>query len=273
MSGKINKNKELILYFFLAFTTTWSFSAILILSKFEIIKPVPAWLHSFTAYGPIISAFLITYIFRGTPGIKSLFSGIIKWKIGFWWLAFSALSIIFIFIISAFIVFLITGETINWSLIGKLENLPNYGILAAYLFALFNSGIGEETGWRGFALPRLQKSFNAFQSTIILSIIWAFWHLPFFFYMPDFTRWGIASFPGAIIALIIGGLILTWIYNSTRGSILAVALWHSSYDLLGTKGAPELVPVLVVIVILVFGLLIPFIFKSENLSTQERQKI
>lgn len=192
----------------------------------------------------------------------------------FSWFAISALSLIIIFIFSAFITYLITGQTINLSLLGELSNSPNLGILPAWLFSLFNSGIGEEVGWRGFVLPKLQKSRSALNSTIILSIIWAFWHLPFFFYVPGYMKWGIISFPGVILGLVIGGIILTWLYNSTKGSILAVAMWHASFDFTTTsKGAPELVSILVSVIILIWGIILLFIYKPNNLSSGQRQKI
>jgi membrane protease YdiL (CAAX protease family) len=268
------RNHELIVYFFIAFVFTWSISAILILSKFGVIKPFPLWMHSFTAYGPLISAFIVTGLCRGSTGVKSLFLRIIEWKIGFRWFIVSALSLITIFVFAGVIFYLLTGQGINIGLLGQLDNTANLGISGAWLFSVLTSGIGEETGWRGFALPRLQKSRSAFTSTIILSIIWAFWHLPYFFYVPGYMIWGLADFPFIILGLIIGGFILTWLYNSTKGSVLAVAMWHGSFDFVTTtKGASVSVAVFVCAIILLWGLIIPFIYRHESLSAKQKQII
>jgi CAAX protease family protein len=274
MTIKVFKNRELLIYFILAFVFTWSISLFIILSTLGNKKPAPLWLHSFTAYGPFAAALIVEGIYRGKGGIKHLLKRIVRWKIGYWWFVISAWSLIFVLIFSEIISFLITGKNFNFIGLGKLDNLPYTGIVGAWLFSVVNSGIGEETGWRGFALPRLQKSESAFKSTIILSIIWALWHLPYFFYMPSYMEWGVLSFPGVVLALILGGFIFTWLYNSTKGSILAVAMWHGSFDYITTnKAATELGIVIACGVILFWGLLIPFVYNRKSLSSEEKQVI
>ena len=86
-------------------------------------------------------------------------------------------------------------------------------------------GIGEETGWRGFALPRLQESHSPLGATIILWVFWALWHLPLFFYSYE-----VSILPGFLIGLLAGAINFTWLYNSTDGSILLVALWHGTFN-------------------------------------------
>jgi membrane protease YdiL (CAAX protease family) len=87
------------------------------------------------------------------------------------------------------------------------------------------SGIGEEIGWRGYALPRLQKDYNALSSTVILTIFWVLWHLPLFFYLFDpaiAVRW--------VFALYMGAIVFTWLFNSTDGSILIAAVFHGCFN-------------------------------------------
>jgi membrane protease YdiL (CAAX protease family) len=274
MHRKLLVGNELIIYFILAFTFTWSVSLPLILSRFEIINSVPLWLHNLTAYGPFLAAFIVEGIYRGKSGIKKLCTGILKWRIGFWLFVFSAISPIFALSLAIISVYIITGKGVNWDLFGQIDNLPSLGILGSILFCVLNSGIGEEVGWRGFALPRLQKTKSAFTSSIILGIIWSAWHLPFFFYVPYYLNWGIISFPAQMIGLIIASILFTWLYNSTKGSILAAALFHGVYDFaVTTKGVSEYVPIIVGAVFAIWAISIPFIFKTRNLSGLEKQKI
>ena len=95
------------------------------------------------------------------------------------------------------------------------------------LFLTLVGGGQEELGWRGFALPVLQDRFNALTASIAIGVVWATWHLPaFVFEIPGYT----GSF--ALYALLVIGIsiILTWLYNSTDGSILLAMLLHGGIN-------------------------------------------
>ncbi len=91
--------------------------------------------------------------------------------------------------------------------------------------------MGEEPGWRGFALPRLQRLYGPLTGSLILGPIWAFWHLPIF-WIPTWnfppTILNIVMFVSAAVAFTI---ILTWLFNNTKGSLLIAILAHTSFDL------------------------------------------
>lgn len=92
------------------------------------------------------------------------------------------------------------------------------------------AGGQEEFGWRGFALPALQDRYDALTASGIIGLVWAVWHLPAFaFEIPGYTT----SF--ALYTLLVVGIsvILTWLYNSTDGSILLAMLFHG-----GVNAAP-----------------------------------
>lgn len=182
------------------------------------------------------------------------------------------LSLPAIFILSAVLSYLATGQAVRLSLLGQYDYLPDLGIFA-WLFWVLNSGVGEETGWRGFVLPRLQRKYNALVSTFILGSIWAVWHLPFFFYLTGYMHWGFISFPGVVLGLMVGGVIFTWLYNSTKGSILVVAMWHGTFDLVTTsRGTTETTSIIICTTIIIWALVILLVCKPKNLSLQERQR-
>ena len=106
--------------------------------------------------------------------------------------------------------------------------LPDLGLAAWMLW--FVTSCGEETGWRGFALPRLQQRHSALNATLRLTIGWAVWHLPAFFYLPSYAAIGLAAIPGFFIGIGAGAIVLTWLYNSSGGRMLPAILWHASFN-------------------------------------------
>ena len=87
----------------------------------------------------------------------------------------------------------------------------------------------EEFGWRGYALDRLQNRFNALLSSVILGLIWGLWHLPLFGLEGSIQQnvpiWAF------VLGTVLFSVILTWLYNNTGGSILAVILLHTTGNL------------------------------------------
>jgi membrane protease YdiL (CAAX protease family) len=108
--------------------------------------------------------------------------------------------------------------------------------IVLYFFAImfFGGGVNEEFGWRGFLLPRLQRRLNPFITSVILGIVWSVWHIPLFAITPDNYLIGnlgfILSFTFYIIETIWLTTIFTWLYNRTKGSLLAVILFHTMDD-------------------------------------------
>ena len=109
--------------------------------------------------------------------------------------------------------------------------LPTWLIQLALLFFL-GGPIGEEGGWRGFALPRLQARHGALLASVILAPFWVLWHLPLFF-IPQ-----AGTFQGTLLAFLLGyvgaavamSVIHTWVYNRSQGSLFLVTLVHAAVD-------------------------------------------
>ncbi len=87
----------------------------------------------------------------------------------------------------------------------------------------------EEIGWRGFALSHLQKRHNALIATLIVGVLWGLWHLPLVFLAGSMSEYPFLWFT----IIVANAFIYTWIYNSTKGSILLVALFHASENIAG----------------------------------------
>lgn len=259
------ETKNLILYFVLAYAFSWVIGIPLALEHQGLMAPVlPVWTHYFVAYGPLLAAVLVTGISEGSAGLKKLGERLTLWKVRpIWWVvAFSPL-IVGAVVILVFV--FITGEPISIASLGEVHFLPPLGIGALGLWIL-TFGLGEETGWRGYALPRLQQNRSALSATLILASFWALWHLPQFFYLFDpriAVGWAIGLFAGAIV--------FTWLFNSTGGSILILAIWHGSFNFMSASDAGNgILAAVVSTLVMIWAVVVIWWFKPQNLSSQPR---
>jgi len=216
-------------YFFVAYAVSWSIAVPLALQAQGVLPERLPWsLHYLTAFGPAAAALLIARLLREPARTaeraesRSVARGILWWTVGFG-------SPLLLFVI-ALVTARIAGQTATtWTSLGRVNFLPDLG-MAAWGLWFITSGVGEELGWRGFALPRLQRKHSAMSSTLLLAIGWAGWHLPAFFYVPSYTALGLRLLPGFFLGVLAGAIVLTWLYNSSGGSVFAAVLWHASFN-------------------------------------------
>ncbi|MFN2302203.1 MAG: CPBP family intramembrane glutamic endopeptidase [Anaerolineales bacterium] len=214
----------LLMYFILAYTFSWMVEIPLALKVHGIIQvEIPLSLHYLSGYGPMLSALLVTYWTDGVCGLRDLWGRITRWKVkpGWWLVAVSPLGI---YLLIAVVLWFIQGRTVDLISLGQVDFLPPLGLAAIPLWIL-TFGIGEETGWRGFALPKLLKKQNALIATFLLWVFWALWHLPLFFYSYDTS-----IVPGMLLGLLAGAITFTWLYKRTGGSVLLTAIWHGLFN-------------------------------------------
>ena len=147
-----NDSGKLIAYFFLAYALSWSLGVPLALAHQGIIPPVlPQWTHYLIAFGPMLSALIVTGFSQGLPELKDLGKRMIRWACPKWWLV--ALSPLIIGYLVIKIMNGLTASEIAMSDLGAVNYLPPMGMWAL-LFWILTFGLGEETGWRGFAFNR-----------------------------------------------------------------------------------------------------------------------
>lgn len=197
---------------------------------------LPFALHYLTAYGPALAALTVTWLARRYSTADTPRSAEQNAQHRGIWLAIGLLSPLLLFVVAQIAGLIVDQPVPAWSDLGRVNFLPHLGLWAWGLW-LLTSGFGEELGWRGFALPHLQQTHSAFTSSLLLSIAWAGWHLPAFFYVPSYTAIGLTIIPGFFIGILAGSVVLTWLYNSSGGSVLAVVLWHASFNFV--TGSPS----------------------------------
>ena len=170
---------------------------------------------------PALVAIAMTARSEGRAGVWQLLGGIVQWRVNVWYYAFAAGYMIAIKLAGA-LIYRIAFDI--WPVFGAL---PWYVIAVAVLISTPVQA-GEEVGWRGYALPQLTKRFGLRGASIILGVIWAAWHLPFFF-IPGGDNIG-QSFPVYVIAVIGISVAMAWLYWKTNQSLLLVMLMHASID-------------------------------------------
>ena len=220
------KRHPLSSYFVVAYAVSWSIAVPLALQAQGILAMRLPWsLHYLTAFGPAVAALVIARFLR-EPSDGSVIERPTR-SIAWWAIGFGAPLLLFVIAQGAAMT---AGQARpTWVSLGRINFLPDLGVSAWGLWFI-TSGCGEELGWRGFALPRLQRTHSAMTSTLLLSLGWAGWHLPAFFYVPSYTALGLTIVPAFFLGILAGAIVLTWLYNSSGGSVLAAVLWHASFN-------------------------------------------
>jgi membrane protease YdiL (CAAX protease family) len=257
-----NDSRYLVYYFILAYAISWSIGVPLALAHQGIIPAIlPQWTHYLIAFGPMLSALIVTWVSQGLPGLKDLGRRMIKWACPKW--VITAFSPLILGYVALLIINRITGSEIAVSDLGAVNYLPPLGTVATLLLWVFSFGLGEETGWRGFALPRLQKGRSALAATMILAAFWALWHLPQFFYSFDLSM----AF-GWVISLFAGAVVLTWLYNSSPDSILMAAIWHGCFNFVTASTADVgLLPTVVSMIVIIWAVVVIIRYKPKHLMS------
>lgn len=179
---RLCKRYPLATYFILAFAFTW-----LILSPG--VATTPGWLNfefegtvltTVSGIGPLLAAILVTGAIEGKTGVRKFFGSLFAWPVQAKWWAASVVLLAGLFALAVVPGSLIGGAAPNASA-GIYLNGGN--VIVVVLLLLFGS-FGEEPGWRGFALPRLQQGRTPLQATFILTLFWWLWHLPTYWTLP-----------------------------------------------------------------------------------------
>lgn len=166
----------------------------------------------------------MTAIVFGRSGLREFFARIVRWRVGAKWYAITFATPIVICLIAVGITLCLVGRSeVSGLSSDKLRELPE-----RFLFIFLFIGLGEEPGWRGFALPQLQTKHSALMASLILAPIWTLWHLPLI--GNEFPLPIVAPF---VLSVFGGTFVLTWLFNHTNGSVLMTMLFHATINSVG----------------------------------------
>ena len=171
--------RALAVFFVLAYALSWAWAFPLAAEHVTVLRGAGWPTHYPALFGPAVAAVLVTAWTMGRPGIHDLLARMARWRVRpRWWLA--ALSPA-AFPGLALIAMAAAGKPLpGVADLGRFSGIPAIG-LAGVLLLVTVGALGEETGWRGHALPQLQRRFSPLASSLIIAVLWSGWHLPQFF--------------------------------------------------------------------------------------------
>jgi len=187
------------------------------------------------AMGPSIAAFIVVLIVGGKRGFVDLIRPFGRWRasLGLWGIAI--LGPAFLYLIGLGVHMLLGGEAPPFFMIREELNLiPLYLVMVVMM--PWNGPVGEEFGWRGYALPKLQKKYGPLIASLVIGAIWGFWHLPSFF-APLGVVGALTSSIGKVfiplyaLGTISNSIFMTWVYNKSKASALVAGIiWHAAIN-------------------------------------------
>ena len=180
----------------LAYAASWTWMLPLVAAD-DIVERGVGWpTHLPALLGPALAAFVVTALVWGRGGVRDLLGRIGLWRMpARWWAA--TLSP-FAFLGVALAVALAAGTLPGWSDFDRFSGLPAIGVLPIAVFVVL-AAFGEEIGWRGFALPQLQRRHGALAAALLVTPIWAVWHVPLFFTVATYRDFAPVGYIGFVL--------------------------------------------------------------------------
>lgn len=202
---------DLALFFGLAYLLSWAIWPLILLNPTS--TPL-------VPFGPLIAALAVTALAGGWQAVATLMGQLGRWRVHPLWYLTA--------VVGPFVLTGLAGATA----VAAGAPSPGLGVYADWsglvttlVATMIIVGLFEELGWRGFALPRMQRNHSALWAALVLGIVWALWHLP-----------ELVSDPGEreplpfLLTVVAYSVLLAWLYNSTRGSLLIVIIFHAAIN-------------------------------------------
>lgn len=179
-------------------------------------------LQTICTLSPGIVAILLTAIYFRKNGLTALFKAIVQWRLKFKW-----------YILVVILGVALCGLSLlifNW--IARQDIRPDnpYNFLFYFLLILPLSALWEEIGWRGFLLPILQEKYTALKASFVIGFVWGLWHLPIYLAINPYGGKTILFFLIMFVGCFALSIIATWLFNSTKGSVLICILFHNAIN-------------------------------------------
>lgn len=184
---------------------------------------VPKATGGINPLGPLVAALLVTALTSGRAGLKKLLGRYLPWRTSWRWYAVAVALPVLLVAVSGLLT-VATGAP--WPARTQFAAWPS--LLPGFLFTFVFVGLGEETGWRGFAIPQLQTRYSPAVASAILAPLWALWHLPLL--GKEFPP---AVIPPFLVSVVAGTFLLTWLLNRAKGALLPMPLLHATVNTVG----------------------------------------
>ncbi len=221
------RHYPLCFYFLITFALTWTLDGLFlgVLHTVTLVGILTPFL------GPALSAFILLGLTEGKVGVLRLLRRFLLYRVPLRWYFF---VLIVVPVLALFGTLLVPGAL---SAFQAPDSTFALGYLIIFIEILLVGGpLGEETGWRGFALPRMQQRLGPLVGSLVLGGLWGLWHLPLLIFVPGYNG-SAGGLGGTIIAFALFVIsttaltvIFTWVFNNVRGSLLLTILLHTSIN-------------------------------------------
>lgn len=219
----VMRQHPLLFFFIMSYAFSWIIEIPYVLSARGLLQGDFTIVFAIHTFGPAMAAIIMTSVIEGREGLTRLRQRIRQRSGGWQW---------YLFILLGIPTLILLGIIIQPGALASFQGLTT-GLLVTYpvyYFAILFAGgpLGEEVGWRGFALPRMQPRYGPLWGTLLLGVLWTFWHLEDFLtpLRGDF----LTNFPIFLLFIMSLAIIFTWVFNHTGGSIFTAILAHTSVN-------------------------------------------
>jgi membrane protease YdiL (CAAX protease family) len=172
-------------------------------------------------FAPAIVSLLLTANTGGISNVTTLLSRMLQWHVNS---RSYLVAILYMPAVKAAVAVTHRVATGAWPRFGHERPL----LIAVAILLSTPVQSGEEIGWRGYLLPRLAERMGFRAASIVVGMVWGFWHLPLFF-LPEADKYG-QSFPLYVTGVVAFSVALSWLYVNTNGSLLLTMLMHSAFN-------------------------------------------
>src|ERR687890_2866653 len=268
------KRHPIITFFVLTYAITWAIESPLVFLTDSVTATQGLVLVILASNVPSAVAIVLTAIVLGRGALRKLLGRLLIWRVSLFWYLVVFLGP----------VVLVGGVVGLNTLMGGPALSLGMTLLGAAIFFAFSvvpgSALGEEIGWRGYVLPRLQTRMSALSASLFLAPIWALWHMPL--WLAGWLQGAPLKTPALYAAFVVSAFAMsvffTWVYNSTGGSLLMVVLLHATVNLpltlvIDDLGSQAMLPVLLYFgLTVVAAIVVVMVAGRKHLSRKHRKQ-
>ena len=225
--GSLARRSPVVSFFVLAYALSWGLGAVL--------NGTPVAPNANFVAGVPLAALVVAALTEGRRGVLDLGRRLVRWRVGLRWYAVVFALPLGLVGVALALLPLAGGTPLDWT---KRPGLVETALLLGLLVVLpFGAPLGEEVGWRGFALPRLLARRSPLAASLVLGVVWSLWHLPVVVSDP------VLRTPVPFLLVVVPASVLfTWLFLHTRGSVLLAVLFHAWFDVVLAGGAAMVAP-------------------------------
>jgi uncharacterized protein len=210
-------------FFFLAFLLSWAIGLVAtqVQPRFPALSTA---LMMAAGFGPSVAGFAVVAVFGSGTGLRNWLARCLNWRLGWRWFALAFLLPPVVMLLALAIDGTLGGATPTWPAASRLPLvIANFGLVF-----LVGGPLGEEFGWRGYAMPALTGKLGWRSASLIVGAVWGLWHLPLFFLASSAQSH--MPIPLFLLNILAGSVVFGWLFERTEQSVLPALVLHTSLN-------------------------------------------